>query len=94
MCFVLPWKIGFTVIYKALKLSQCSIGGRGRAIPRSRSKKDSHVSLAAVDAMEQYSASALDRDTIDCFLTFQEMQLLPRNVQNPVVDCQLIKQPT
>ena len=62
-------------------------------MPRSRSKKDSHVSSVTVDAMERYLASALDRDTVDCFLALQEMQLLPRNVQNPVVDRRLIEQP-
>ena len=46
-----------------------------------------------MDAMEQYSVLALDRDIVDCFLALQEMQLLPRNVQNPVVDHQLIEQP-
>ena len=51
------------------------------------------MSSAAVDAMKRYSALALGRDTVDCFLALQEMQLLPRNVQNPVVDHQLIEQP-
>ena len=55
--------------------------------------QDHEVRRTAMDAMERYSASALDRDTVDCFLALQEMQLLPRNVQNPVVDRRLIEQP-
>ena len=51
------------------------------------------MSLDSVDAMERYLASTLDRDTVDCFLAPQEMQLLPRNVQNLVVNCRLIEQP-
>ena len=51
------------------------------------------MSSAKMDAMEQYSVSALDRDIVDCFLALQEMQLLPKNVQNPVVDRWLKEQP-
>ena len=37
-------------------------------------------------AMERYSASALDRETVFCFLDFQEINEFPRNIQYPVVD--------
>ena len=78
---------------KALRLSQCKIGGQGRGMPRSRKRKESHVSSATVDAMEWYLASALDLATIDCFLALQDIQLPPRKVQNHVVERQLVGQP-
>lgn len=56
-------------IYRAFMLSQRSVGGVKRGTPMSRRRKESHVSLAAVDAMERYAASKLDLATIDCFLT-------------------------
>ena len=44
------------------------------------------MSSTLVDAKAQYSASALERDTVDCFLAFQDMQFPPMDTQNPVVD--------
>ena len=60
----------------ALRLSQCKIGEREIEIQRSRRRKDNQVSFAAVEAIARYSASALERATVGCFLAFQEMQLL------------------
>lgn len=37
-----------------------------------------HINYAVVDAIDLYSASALDRATLFCFFELQEMQLLPR----------------
>ena len=33
-----------------------------------------------------YSASAEDKDTLPCFLDFQEIELLPRNTTYPLTD--------
>jgi hypothetical protein len=55
-------------------------------MPTSLRIKDNQVNSAAVEAMEMYSASALERATVDCFLALQEMQLLPKKVQKPVVE--------
>ena len=62
-------------------------------MPRSLKRKESHVSSTTVDAMERYTASALDLATIDCFLALQDIQLPPRKVQNHVVERQLVGQP-
>ena len=62
-------------------------------MPRSRKGKESHVSSAAVDAIERYSALALDLANVDCFLALQDIQLPPRKVQNQVVKRQLVGQP-
>ena len=43
---------------------------------------NSHV----VDAMAQYSASALDLATTFCFLLFQEITLPPMSMQYPEVE--------
>ena len=37
-------------------------------------------------AIERYSAFALDRETVFCFLVFQEINEFPRNIQYHVVD--------
>ena len=42
----------------------------------------SHV----VEANAMYPASAKDRDTIICFLVFQEIRVSPIKMQNPEVD--------
>ena len=80
-------------MYNALRLSQCKIGGHGNGIPRSRRMKDSQVNYAAMEAIARYSASALERATVDCFLALQEMQLPPRKVQKTIVYCLVIRQP-
>jgi hypothetical protein len=56
-------------------------------------RNDSQVNLAVADAMEWYSASALEQATVACFLALHEMQLLSRKVQNPVVECRVAGQP-
>ena len=81
-------------MYNALRLSRCKIGGHGNGIPRSRRMKDSQVNFAAVKAIAWYSASTLERATMDCFLALQEMQLPSRKVQKLVVDRLVIRQPT
>jgi hypothetical protein len=55
-------------------------------MPTSLRIKDNQVNSAAVEAMEMYSASALEQATVDCFLALQEMQLLPKKVQKSVVE--------
>src|SRR3954471_9983281 len=39
-----------------------------------------------VEAMERYSASAVDRATVVCFFVFHEIGDCPRNTQYPVTD--------
>lgn len=54
---------------------------------------DNHVNSAVVEERARYSASAVERATIGCFLAFQEMQLDPRKTQNHVVDRRVALQP-
>ena len=62
-------------------------------MPRSRRRKESQVISAAVEAMDLYSASALDRATVAYFFALHDMQLLPRKVQKPVVDLRVVGHP-
>jgi hypothetical protein len=43
--------------------------------------------------MALYFASVLERDTIFCFLTHQEMRLSPKNIAKPPVDFQSFVHP-
>lgn len=42
--------------------------------------------LHTVAANARYSASVEDRETVGCFLDFQEINELPKNTQNLVID--------
>jgi hypothetical protein len=44
----------------------------------SQSRYVIQVSSAAVEARARYSASALERETVGCFLEVQERQLAPK----------------
>jgi hypothetical protein len=44
------------------------------------------MSSAVVEAKARYSASAVDRDTVACFLVPQDIKLLPKKIANPVVE--------
>ena len=57
------------------------IGECERGIPRLQRMNHSQRSSAIVEAMDQYSASALDQATMEYFLALHEIQLLPKNVQ-------------
>ena len=52
------------------------------------------MSSAVVEAMARYSASALDRATVGCFLALQEIHVLPRNVHKPIVERRVEGHPT
>ena len=54
----------------------------------------SHVNSAAVLAIAQYSASVLEREIVGCFLAHQEIMFRLKNVQNPIVDCLVVRQPS
>ncbi|KAM2775497.1 hypothetical protein COP1_020241 [Malus domestica] len=45
-----------------------------------------HVTSQQVVAMERYSASALECDTVVCFLVFQDTGACPSKMQYPVID--------
>ena len=62
-------------------------------MPRSRRRKESQVILAAEEAIDLYSASALDQATVACFFALHDMQLLSRKVQKLVVDLQVVGHP-
>lgn len=59
----------------------------------SRSIKEIQVNSAAAEAIDLYSASALERDTVGCFFALQEIQFPPRKVQTPLVDRRVSGQP-
>mgnify|MGYP007070156726 CR=1 FL=1 len=62
-------------------LSHQSFGGLGRETPTSWRREQSQSNSAVVLATNLYSASVEDRETVACFLVFQEMRLEPRKTQ-------------
>lgn len=60
---------------------------------KSQSRDNTQMILHVVDAIALYSASPEERETIDCFLDFQDIKESLRNTHNPVVDLQLSTQP-
>jgi hypothetical protein len=60
---------------------------------KSRSKAINQVSSHEQEAMERYSASADERETVCCFFDFHEMREAPRKTQKPVVERRVSKHP-
>jgi hypothetical protein len=54
---------------------------------KSRRRENNQVSSQEQVAIDQYSASAEERETVCCFLDFQEIRASPRKTQNPVIEC-------
>jgi hypothetical protein len=81
ICFVLSWNTGFEAIWIATLLLQNNLTGRSCLTFRSFKMYCSHVISQHVVAMERYSASALERDTMVCFFVFHEMGAFPRKMQ-------------
>ena len=66
---------------KALWLSQYNTAGRVQSTLKSFSKYVSHCSSQVVEASALYSASDDDRDTVLCFVVFQETRDFPMKKQ-------------
>jgi hypothetical protein len=54
----------------------------------------SHITSATALAIDLYSASVLERDTVGCFLALQEIGLDPKNMACPPIDLQSSEHPT
>lgn len=54
--------------------------------PISKSNQRNQTISVVVDGIAQYLASVDERETISCFLLFQEKKESPRKIQNSVVD--------
>ena len=67
-------------------LSQFWVIGLRFFISRSSRSLTNQVISAAGDAMALYSASELDLKIVPCFLDFQEIGELPRNMMYPITD--------
>lgn len=78
---------------KALKLSQNIYGGSYSLTPRSLSKNVTQATLVVVAYIALYSASVLDPQTVFFFLEHQEMHVVPKNTQTPMVDFLVSRQP-
>ena len=76
----------------ALSLSQRISGVAGRGIPRSCMIYESQRTSATACAIAQYSASAVDQETVDCFFADHKMILLPKKVQYPEVKRFVVEQ--
>ena len=55
----------------------------GRGTPKLKSKPFNHFSSHVAAAMNWYSASAEDRDTISCFFVFHDIGECPRKTNHP-----------
>ncbi|CAL8988629.1 unnamed protein product [Prunus brigantina] len=86
MCFVRSWNTGLAAMCRAAWLSQYKRAGCKCVTCKSCKRYLSHTNSQVRDAMDLYSDSAEERDTIDCFLLFQDMGAPPRKMQNPVTD--------
>lgn len=93
MCLVRAWKTGLDASQIALILSHHMSGAWCRKILRSRRSRRSHERLAAVSARLRYSDSVDDRATVCCFLTLQEIGLVPKYIHYPLVERQSIGSP-
>ena len=51
-----------------------------------------HCSSQIVEAMDMYSASVELRDTVGCFLDFQEIREYLRQMQKPVINLRVSEQ--
>ena len=56
------------------------------SIPNSFNKDNSHVSSQQALAIDMYSASADEQDTVSYFLDFQDIKESPKNTHNPEID--------
>ena len=86
MCFVRSWNTGIDAMWSAAWLSNKNLAGCECSIPRSCKMYWSQVISQQTDAMEPYSASALERETMICFLVFQEIRECPRKMKYHVAD--------
>ena len=93
MCFVRSWNTRFAAIWRAAWLSQQRIAGFEWLTPSSFSNERSQVSSQVAFAIDLYSASADDLETVCCFFDFQEIKESPRNTQKPLTDLLLSRQP-
>lgn len=65
------------------------MGEDGHTTPNSLSRESNHTISQVALAIERYSASADDRETVCCFLDFQDTKEEPRKTQKPDVDLQV-----
>jgi len=93
ICLVRSWNTGFCDIWRADWLSQWRDIGVGWDTPRLSSKALSLVNSHVVMAIDRYSASAEERETMCCFLVFQDTGELPRKTIQPVSDRRVRGQP-
>jgi len=81
ICFVRSWKTGLAAICKAAWLSQCRSTSPECITPRVDNKPFNHFNSQVMVVMDLYSASAEDRDSICCFLVFQEIGEEPKRTK-------------
>ncbi|KAI0494907.1 hypothetical protein KFK09_025053 [Dendrobium nobile] len=74
-------------------LSQSKSIGWLYGMRKSVSSRFSQMVSAVAAASARYSDSVDDLATVFCFLTVQEMRVLPRKVQCPVVDFRVLGSP-
>ena len=82
ICFVLSWNVGLEAIAVVAWLSHNTVVGIKTFTWRSVISCVIHIT----DAKALYSASAEDRETVACFLDFQEIMESPMKMHNPVID--------
>lgn len=67
-------------------LLQKIVGACQKATPRTLQIKAHHLNFLVIHTIDLYSASALARDTIDCFLDIYVMRFGRRKIHAPMTD--------
>ena len=86
MCFVHSWNIGLAGMWRADWLSQNNKAGCLCSISKSFNKLINHTNSHVALAIDLYSASIEDLETVHCFFDFQEIKDAPMKIQKPVTD--------
>ena len=93
MCFVHSWNIGLLAIWIALVLSAKRGVGYLRKTPNSLRRRWSQTISLEADDIALYLASIDDLETVDCFLHFWEIIVVPKNIRQLVVEHWVLGQP-
>ena len=86
ICFVRSWNTGLDPIWIAASLSLNNKATLSCFTFRSFNKYRIQVTSHTAIAIDLYSTSAVDLETVLCFLDFKETNESPRNTQKPVMD--------
>ena len=94
ICFVCSWKTRLVTIWIALVLSAWRGVEWSWGKPSSPNNPRSQVISEQVEDIAWYSDSVEDLETLSCFLLFQEMSALLKNMHQPITKRWVFAHPT